>query len=119
MTEGPAGLPEDVIEDLVADEGCRAVLSHLAAREDPATVDDLARALAAREAGVPEDAVADEAVTTHREALFQRHLPKLTPTGVVEYDSLLCTVALDTDDERLRSRLQPFLVGTPAIRPRS
>ena len=104
-TEDTSMLPEDVIEDLVTDEGCRAVLSHLAARDDPVTVDDLARALAASEAGVPEDAVGDEAVTTHREALFQRHLPKLTPTGVVEYDSLLCTVALDTDDERLRSRL--------------
>jgi len=32
-----------------------------------------------------------------RDAFFERHLPKLTATGVVEYDSLIATVTLADD----------------------
>lgn len=104
---GPDGaaIPDAVVEDLLADDGCRRVLSCLADQDEPIALDDLARELAARESGVDPHDVDDETVSTQRNALFQRHLPRLTPTGVVTYNSLTATVALDTRDERILSRL--------------
>jgi hypothetical protein len=99
-------LPDSVVSELLADEQRRAVLSCLAANDGAVAVEDLARAVAARERGVEESAVDPETVRNRRDDLFQQHLPKLTPTGVVAYDSLLGTVALDTTDERLLSELE-------------
>jgi hypothetical protein len=99
-------LPEEVVEELLEDRDCRRVLSCLADVEGPVAVKDLARAVAASESGVAESAVDEETVSSYRDALFQRQLPKLTPTGVVAYNSLLGTVALDTTDERILSALK-------------
>jgi len=98
-------LPDEVVEGLFEDDGCRRVLSCLADHDGPMPVEDLARALAARETGVDDTAVDDEKVAQRREDVFQELLPKLTPTGVVAYDSLLGTVELTTTDDRIRSRL--------------
>lgn len=99
-------LPDEVVRQLVGDDDCRRVLSCLAAHDGSVAVEDLARAVAAREAGVDEGDVDDETAAEYRDALFQDYLPTLTPTGVVAYDSLLGTVALDTDDERILSALE-------------
>jgi hypothetical protein len=99
-------LPADVVRDLLADDGCRRVLACLAGREEPVPVDDLARAVAARDTGVDESDIDDATAATYRDALFQEHLPKLTPTGVVAYNSLLGTVALDTRDDRILTALE-------------
>jgi hypothetical protein len=104
-SDGETRLPEAVVEDLLSDDGCRLVLACLADRGEAMAVDDLARAMAARERD-DDESVVDEGVTDrYREAVFQEHLPRLTPTGVVDYDSMLATVALDTDDERVLRRL--------------
>jgi hypothetical protein len=103
---GTDRLPDEVVNDLLADDGCHRVLSCLAARGEPTAVEDLARSVAAREAGVSTEAVDEATVATHREDLFQQYLPRLTPTGVVSYDSLLGTVALATSDERILSALE-------------
>jgi hypothetical protein len=99
-------LPAEVVRDLLADDGCRRVLACLAGREEPMPVDDLARAVAARDSSVDEPDVDDATAAAYRETLFQETLPKLTPTGVVSYNSLLGTVALDTRDERILSALE-------------
>jgi hypothetical protein len=104
--ESPHRLPDEVVADLLADDRCRRVLAELVRAETPLAVDDLARAVVARERGVEPAAVDDEAAATLREELFQCSLPRLTPTGLVEYDSMLGTVALGTDDERVRSAVE-------------
>lgn len=105
--EGEAGasdepaLPEAVIADLRADDRRRHVLTRLAESERALPVSDLARYVAATERDeAVDDVSADEADAVRRD-VFQEHLPKLTATGVVRYDSLVGTVELATDDERL------------------
>ena len=99
-------LPDEVVADLLADDRCRQALAVLVTAEDALAVDDLARSMLARERDVEPAAVDDEAAATLREELFQCSLPRLTPTGLVEYDSMLGTVALGTDDERVRSAIE-------------
>jgi hypothetical protein len=100
-------VPDEVVADLLADDRCRRVLTALVAADTPLAVDDLARAVLARERGVDPADVDDEAAATLREELYQQSLPRLTPTGLVEYDSMLGTVALGNDDERVRSAVEP------------
>jgi DNA-binding transcriptional ArsR family regulator len=96
-TKGEPGsvgeLPERVVEDVLASERRRALLACLADHGEMA-IGDLAAEILAREG---EDAPAD--VDGGRRAqvrtdIFQTHLPKLTATGIVTYDSLRGTVAL-------------------------
>ncbi|MFB6141005.1 MAG: hypothetical protein ABEJ26_11290 [Halosimplex sp.] len=91
-------LPDAAVADLRADERRRRLLSHLADTDGAVPIADAARAVAESEASTD---VTDEAVEAVRREIFQEHLPKLTATGVVRYDSLVGTVELDTDDERL------------------
>jgi len=99
-------VPDEVVADLLADDRCRRVLAELVTADDPLAVDDLARAILARERGVEPAAVDDEAAAALREEIFQCSLPRLTPTGLVDYDSMLGTVALGTDDERVRAAVE-------------
>ncbi|WP_415381866.1 hypothetical protein [Halosimplex sp. TS25] len=94
-------LPESVIADLRADGRRRRVLDRLAESERPLPVSDLARRVAAAEEAGAVEEVSRETADPVRRDIFQRHLPKLTATGVVRYDSLLATVELAVDDERL------------------
>jgi hypothetical protein len=104
--EAPDRVPDEVVADLLADDRCRQIFACLAAADEPLAVDDLARAVIASERDVDPEAVDDDAAATLREEIYQRHLPRLTPTGLVSYDSLLGTVALDDVDERVRSALE-------------
>ncbi|WP_436910801.1 DUF7344 domain-containing protein [Halosimplex marinum] len=98
---GDGRLPESVVADLRGDEFRRRALARLVERDEPVPVSDLAReAVAAERDEDPPDVPAD-AVDAARAELFQEHLPKLTATGVVSYDSLVGTVELSTDDPRL------------------
>jgi hypothetical protein len=99
-------VPDEVVADLLADDRCRRVLAALVAADAPLAVDDLARGVLAREHGVDPAAIDDEAAATLRDELYQSSLPRLTPTGLVEYDSMLGTVALGNDDERVRSAVE-------------
>lgn len=106
---GRRRVPDQVVVDLVSDDRCRAVLTCLVAADGPVPVEDLARAVVARETGdrqgrdraAGNEAIDESRVRDVRDSLFQRELPKLTPTGLVSYDSMVGTVALDTDDERV------------------
>ncbi|WP_246022880.1 DUF7344 domain-containing protein [Halosimplex halophilum] len=94
-------LPASAVADLRASERRRRALDCLAERADPIPVSDLARHVVAVEREEPADAVPDEAVDEARRDLFQQHLPKLTATGVVRYDSLVGTVELAAADPRV------------------
>ena len=85
------GLPDlltagehDSLPSALADEQRRAVLAIVESESGPAHRADLARELAAREAGTTptQTAVDDAAVSLHH-----RHLPKLEEAGLIEYDA--------------------------------
>ncbi|MBX0323564.1 hypothetical protein EGH21_11040 [Halomicroarcula sp. F13] len=90
----PAALPDSVVDDLLEADSRRLALSILDERDRPVVVGDLAAAVVARRRGVPESAVSDVDREAMREELFTEHIPKLTATGVVEYDSMVGTVEL-------------------------
>lgn len=95
-TERPTdcpGVPERVTEDLLASRRRCLVVTALAAAGGEAVVDDLTRALLAAEQSV-DQAGSDRGGQTLERELFEQHLPKLTATGLVEYDSMLDTVRL-------------------------
>ncbi|NLV10962.1 hypothetical protein ACAH01_07400 [Halomicrobium sp. HM KBTZ05] len=96
-TDGLVELPEQVVADLFASERRRFAVEILAERDGPMALDDLAAAVRARERGIEPAAVPDRERRSVRDAFFERHLPKLTATGVVEYDSMVATVALADD----------------------
>ena len=89
-----ADLPDDVVDDLVEAPRRRALLRHLAECSEPVTLTDLAAALGAAEAGTEPAEVSRESRRAVREDIFQEDLPKLTATGVVEYDSMRGTISL-------------------------
>ncbi|WP_336337991.1 DUF7344 domain-containing protein [Haloarcula brevis] len=93
-----AGLPEEVVEDLLANDSRRRALSILAARDEPMVVADLAAAVLAAERGTEPAAVPRSERESLTEELFTEHLPKLTATDVVAYDSMVGTVELRRRD---------------------
>lgn len=95
---GPApDLPERVVEDLLASERRRHLLSCLEGHNGMALA-DLAATVAARERGVDRAAVGDETRQAVREEIYADHLPKLTATGVVDFDSMTGVVRLRAAD---------------------
>ena len=99
-------IPDEVVADLLADDRCRHVLAALYAADGPVAVCDLARVVLARERDMDPDAVDEAEAAAAREDLFQEQLPRLTPTGLVKYDSLFGSVSLGTDDERVRAAVE-------------
>ena len=97
-TDRRAGLPAAVVEDLLADETRRVALVILADRDEPMVVESLATAVRAAVDDTPADAVTAAGRDATREKLFTDHIPKLTATGVVRYDSMLGTVELVRPD---------------------
>jgi DNA-binding transcriptional ArsR family regulator len=87
-------LPGEIVEDILSSERRRALLSCLVDCGEAMAVEDLAAAVRARERGVAVDVVDAEDRRAVREDIYERHLPKLTATGVVEYDSMHGTVRL-------------------------
>lgn len=89
-----SGLPPDVVEGLLSDDTRRRLLSVLTHRDEPVVVEELAAAIIAAREECPTAAVpaSDRAAMT--DELFDEHLPKLTATDVVAYDSMLGAVVL-------------------------
>jgi len=88
------GVPREVVEDLLSSRRRRLLVACLG--EGPASIADLATEVVARERGVDP---ADVTPTQREEAideLYQVHLPELTATGIVDYDSMRGTAALAT-----------------------
>jgi hypothetical protein len=103
-TLGAADLPADVVADLVEHPRRRLALRTLAA-EGTMTVTDLARRVAAEERGEAPEAVPDSVVRAVREDLYEHHVPKLTATGVAEYDSMRASLSLTRGTNRVREAL--------------
>lgn len=86
-------LPGDVVEDILASERRRAMLSCLADSGGKVAVNDLAAAVCTGDDTTP-GSVDSGALQSARREIYDRHLPKLTATGVVEYDSMREAVEL-------------------------
>ena len=93
--ETDGDLPGTVVEDLLASGRRRTALSCLRDHGGEMVVADLAACICARERGT----AAEEVRETEREALYDElydeHLPKLTATEVVTFDSLRDSVTLN------------------------
>ncbi|RXK49352.1 DUF7344 domain-containing protein [Halorientalis pallida] len=111
---GPGGserdgeLPAHVVESLLASPARRRLLRRLREAGEPMPVDDLAAAVVAS-ADDNGDAADDgtDVPTDRRRAradIYQHHLPRLTETGTVAFDSRLGTVEF-TGGPRLTERL--------------
>jgi hypothetical protein len=100
---GNRRLPTPVEEDLLAAERRRILLRRLL-DGDRVVVEDLARAVRAEERGVAAGAIDREERDAVLTDLFERHLPKLLATGVVDYDSMRGT--LELRDESLARRAE-------------
>jgi hypothetical protein len=97
-TDEGGNVPQPVIEDLLADETRRQALEILRTREGPVVVEDLAAAVVGTRKDCPTSAVSATDREAVAEELFTEHIPKLTATGVVTYDSLLGAVELRRRD---------------------
>jgi len=86
-------LPAPVQAELLSSHR-RCLLLVTLAEVEEATVDDLAVRISAAERGIDPGAVDDAQRVSIRDEIFELHLPKLTATEVVEYDSLLGKVRL-------------------------
>lgn len=98
-------LPDDVVADLLGADRRRHALEALSQQEAAMTVDDLAADVCARERETTPEAIEREERREVRDEFFQRHLPKLTATDVVRYDSMLGTVEL-ADEESFADALE-------------
>ncbi|WP_226012646.1 DUF7344 domain-containing protein [Halomicrobium salinisoli] len=98
-------LPEAVVDDLLDDGRRRRLLDVLFEADGPMAIDDVATELWARETDTDPEDVSDNERRRVRNDVFQHHLPKLTATEVVAYDSVVGTLELDDAGpvfERLR-----------------
>jgi len=87
-------LPTEVLEDVLASERRRRLLVRLGQSSGPVVVSDLAAEMSAHEEGTTPESVDDESAGAIERELYDQHLPKLTVTGLVEYDSMRETVRL-------------------------
>jgi hypothetical protein len=94
-------LPDGVVADILAADRRRLALEHLAAADEQVVVGDLAATIAASEQGIEPDAVEEATREAVHDDLYQRHLPKLTATEAVTYNSMLGTVAISPLGERV------------------
>ena len=78
------GLPSEIVEDILAAPRRRVVLRSLVEAEDGLVVDELVAEVSDRE-GLDRD---DGTHSRVRANLYDQHIPKLTATGVVTYDSM-------------------------------
>lgn len=112
ITDGPGAghgrLPEAVVEELLDDPRRRTMLRSLWIHDGPIPMIQLAANVIAHERSIPPDAVSAEDRQRVCENLYEHHLPKLTATTVLRYNSRQASVELDESAAQLVDRLRPF-----------
>lgn len=83
---GEPFLSLDEVFELLASRRRRYALYYLRGRQESVHRDEMARHVAAREAGVSPDDVDDAAPSHVAASLHHVHLPRLRDAGLVEYD---------------------------------
>jgi DNA-binding transcriptional ArsR family regulator len=103
-TTDEGNLPPDVVADLLADDRRRRALE-LLEESGTLTLGTLARRIAAAETGVAPEEVPESLAAEVNEELWDEHLPKLTATDVVEFDSMRAAVSLSSGATGVREAL--------------
>lgn len=98
-------LPETVVEDLLDDPRRRAMLRLLGTHDGSIRMTQLAARVIANERSIPIDAVSLEERRRVCDTLYEYHLPKLTATAVLRYNSRQASVELDEKATQLLDRL--------------
>ncbi|UPM43714.1 DUF7344 domain-containing protein [Halocatena salina] len=104
-TDAGQRLPETVIEELLAEPYRRTVLQSLRAADGEITVRQLATRVVARERSVRPEAVPARKRERAQERLYEHHLPKLTATDVIQYNSRNASVELGEAADQLLDRV--------------
>lgn len=95
-------LQRDELYEALSRERRRRILSVLAETEGPLGVDELARAVAARERDARPADLDEADVERVRVSLYHRHVPKLADAGLVVRDDEAGHVSLTALGERVR-----------------
>lgn len=103
--DGSRGLPEAVIDDLLADPRREVILRLLHEHDKPIPVTQLAANVIARERSMDADDAPRSECQRVAENLYEHHIPKLTATAVVRYNSRQASIALDDAAPQLSDRL--------------
>ena len=93
MNPHPNSLDADAMFGLLSNERRRRLLKELD-RRGTATLDEMARVVAAAEQGTSTEEVETNARKSVHVSLYQTHVPRLAEAGVVDYDSDAKTVSL-------------------------
>jgi DNA-binding transcriptional ArsR family regulator len=101
-------LPEAVVDDLLADPRRRVLLRSLHEHDGPVTVTQLAEDIIVNEKSVSFEDISRSECQRVSQDLYERHLPKLTATAVVRYNSRQASIELDDAATQLSDRLRSF-----------
>ena len=104
-TDGPRRLPESVIDDLLADPRREVIVQSLHEHDEPIPVIQLAANVIARERSMDVDDTSRSECQRVAENLYEHHLPKLTATAVVRYNSRQASIELDDAAPQLFDRV--------------
>lgn len=96
-------VPEEVLADLLDSRRRCHLLAALAESDGEALVEDLVAAVGATEENCAPSELAESTLSEVRTEVFERHVPRLTAIGVVEYDSMLNRLRLETPEVASRA----------------
>lgn len=99
-------LTHEEVYEILAHPRRRHVVAALHEGDSQWSLDELSRYVAEREYDVLGTGVPEETVEQVSTSLYHAHLPKLTETGVVAYDSEQRQVAATPNTRRVRTVLQ-------------
>ena len=99
----------DPVLDVGEHKHRHVVLAALADQQQPVPINDLTNAIIKHNHHTPPTEAADETITQIRTALYHVHLPKLTETGLIQYDSERQLVEPTAQVDRAASHLSANL----------
>jgi DNA-binding transcriptional ArsR family regulator len=112
---GDVELTPDVTFELLSNPRRRYALAYLSRRDQPVSMDELARHIAAWEGDDPVSDIEEEAVDRIQMTLYHNHIPKLTAAGLLERDERNGGQVLESTDKvnQVEAELQMGLDDGP------
>jgi hypothetical protein len=109
VDSSPSGVSPDVVFEILSNRRRRMVLYYLRQHDGTATVNELAKEIAAMENDVDIEDLTSQQQKRVYVSLYQTHLPKLESTGMIDYDTDAGRVGL-TDRA---TEMDSYLTSTP------
>lgn len=106
MNEQNQKISRDKIFDLLSNSRRRYVLSYLSDHPEGATLQELARQLAAWENDIPDEEVTQEQQKRIYVSLYQTHLPTLSEAGVIDRESNGDKIVLESRGQEITRYLE-------------